>query len=94
MRHFAKVVCLSLNSANTAKHVPAVHLLALRTEQCDEMEIGKTVELRNAKITMHNNHMRLAIDRWGLINTETTRQVSDSIPETNFSDTEYELQDQ
>lgn len=57
------------------------------------MEVSDTVELRNAKIRMHNGHMRLVIDRWGLIIENSSREVADEIPKENFSDVEYELRD-
>lgn len=59
-------------------------------EQCDQMRDGGKVELRNAKITMHNGFMRLAIDRWGLIVEDSDRDVPSEIPSENFSDVKYE----
>lgn len=65
----------------------------VRADQCDQMRDGEKIELRNAKITMHNGRMRLAIDRWGLIVEDSNRDVPTDIPSENFSDVKYEERD-
>lgn len=56
------------------------------------MVLGNTVELRNARIKLHNGYMRLIVDKWGLIETEHDRGniEEDDIPDTNFSDIHHE----
>lgn len=58
------------------------------TDQCEQMEIGNTIELRNARVNHHQGCMRLVIDKWGLIETEPDREPiqKDSIPDINFSE--------
>lgn len=56
----------------------------------DVMKTGETVTLRNAKIDMFKDTMRMAVDKWGLI------QVTDPISfevnrQNNLSLVEYEL---
>ncbi len=60
-------------------------------EQCSDMVVGSTVELRNAKVNLHNGQMRVVVDKWGLIETNTDKYIAEeSIPDHNFSDTQYE----
>lgn len=68
-------------------------LLSLRNDQIEKVKEGDVVILRNAKIDMVNNgFMRIAIDRWGLIQIVPTEQGVDSINESNnLSAVEYEL---
>lgn len=54
------------------------------------MKTGATVILRNAKIDMFKDTMRMAVDKWGLI--EGTDPVSFNVNrENNLSLVEYEL---
>ncbi|CAM8995770.1 unnamed protein product [Rhodiola kirilowii] len=61
-----------------------------RNEQVDKMSPGATVILRNAKIDMFKGSMRLAVDKWGLV--EVTEPVNFVVKEdNNLSLIEYEL---
>ncbi|KAF5180418.1 Nucleic acid-binding, OB-fold-like protein [Thalictrum thalictroides] len=61
-----------------------------RNEQVDMMKPGATVNLRNAKIDMFKGSMRVAVDKWGLVEvTEPAKFVVNE--ENNLSLVEYEL---
>ncbi|CAM8992551.1 hypothetical protein QQ045_009423 [Rhodiola kirilowii] len=61
-----------------------------RNEQVDKMSLGATVILRNAKIDMFKGSMRLAVDKWGLV--ELTEPANFVVKEdNNLSLIEYEL---
>ena len=61
-----------------------------RNDQVDLAKEGATVILRNAKIDMFKGSMRLAVDKWGLV--EVTEPASFSVKEdNNLSLIEYEL---
>lgn len=65
-------------------------LFTARNEQVDLMKPGNTVILRNAKIDMFKGSMRLAVDKWGLI--EVTEPAKFVVKEdNNLSLVEYEL---
>ncbi|KAK4492961.1 hypothetical protein RD792_000288 [Penstemon davidsonii] len=65
-------------------------LFTARNEQVDLMKPGNTVILRNAKIDMFKATMRLAVDKWGLI--ELTEDAKFGVKEdNNLSLVEYEL---
>jgi len=68
-------------------------ILSLRNDQISMVKEGDCLILRNAKIDMVNNgYMRVAIDRWGLIEKVDEQQSSDEINyKVNLSDVEYEL---
>eukprot|EP00238_Polyblepharides_amylifera_P007494 CAMPEP_0196591528 /NCGR_PEP_ID=MMETSP1081-20130531/69958_1 /TAXON_ID=36882 /ORGANISM="Pyramimonas amylifera, Strain CCMP720" /LENGTH=100 /DNA_ID=CAMNT_0041914915 /DNA_START=207 /DNA_END=509 /DNA_ORIENTATION=+ len=70
----------------------AVITLTARNNQVDLMVVGKPLVLRNAKIDMFKGSMRLAVDKWGLIQ-ETTDEPVDFEPKNDFdmSAVEYEL---
>lgn len=56
----------------------------------DVMKTGATVTLRNAKIDMFKDTMRMAVDKWGLI--QVTDPVSFEVNrQNNLSLVEYEL---
>ncbi|ETO04307.1 OB-fold nucleic acid binding domain containing protein [Reticulomyxa filosa] len=56
----------------------------------DEIKPGETYVFRNAKVEMYRNFMRLAVDRWGLI--ELSNQKIESVDQKkNLSQIEYEL---
>lgn len=57
------------------------------------VEEGNCLILRNAKIDMVNNgYMRVAIDRWGLIEKVVDNQMEDEMKmDNNLSEVEYEL---
>ncbi|XP_073116367.1 uncharacterized protein At4g28440 [Elaeis guineensis] len=61
-----------------------------RNDQVDLMKAGMTVILRNAKIDMFKNHMRLAVDKWGRV--EVGEPATFTVKEdNNLSLVEYEL---
>lgn len=66
-------------------------LLTVRGDQLEVVKPGANIIIRNAKIEMFKNHMRLVVDKWGLIepnNEPFNEQVNAA---NNLSDTEYEL---
>jgi len=69
-------------------------ILSLRNDQIGMVEEGNCLILRNAKIDMVNNgYMRVAIDRWGLIEKVDEEQGGDKEInlKNNLSEVEYEL---
>ncbi|KAL2324888.1 hypothetical protein Fmac_023946 [Flemingia macrophylla] len=42
-------------------------------EQVDLMNVGATLILRNAKIDMFKGSMRLVVDRWGVLRSQTCK---------------------
>ncbi|CAI5510294.1 unnamed protein product [Closterium sp. Naga37s-1] len=67
-----------------------VIVFTARNEQVDVLKEGATVNLRNAKIDMFRGSMRLAVDKWGLV--EPTEDASFKPKEdNNLSLVEYEL---
>ncbi|XP_047332419.1 uncharacterized protein At4g28440-like [Impatiens glandulifera] len=65
-------------------------LFTARNEQVELMKAGATVNIRNAKIDMFKGSMRLAVDKWGLV--EVTEAADFAVKEdNNLSLIEYEL---
>ncbi|KAL6587480.1 hypothetical protein OROMI_000458 [Orobanche minor] len=65
-------------------------LFTARNEQVEMMKPGTTIILRNAKIDMFKESMRLAVDKWGRV--EVTEPASFTVKEdNNLSLVEYEL---
>ncbi|KFK31658.1 hypothetical protein AALP_AA6G141800 [Arabis alpina] len=65
-------------------------LFTARNEQVDLMKPGTTVILRNAKIDMFKDTMRVAVDMWGRI--EVTEPATFDVElDNNLSLVEYEL---
>ncbi|XP_073297357.1 uncharacterized protein At4g28440-like [Primulina huaijiensis] len=65
-------------------------LFTARDNQVELMQPGNTVILRNAKIDMFKGSMRLAVDKWGLV--EVTEPAKFVVKEdNNLSLVEYEL---
>ncbi|XP_010924420.1 uncharacterized protein At4g28440 [Elaeis guineensis] len=65
-------------------------IFTARNDQVDLMKPGTTIILRNAKIDMFKNKMRLAVDKWGRI--EVTESANLTVKEdNNLSLVEYEL---
>ncbi|AAD10687.1 putative nucleic acid-binding protein [Arabidopsis thaliana] len=65
-------------------------LFTARNDQVDLMKTGATVILRNAKIDLFKDTMRMAVDRWGRI--EITGPVSFEVNRANnLSLVEYEV---
>ena len=48
--------------------------------------------VRNAKVAMFHNHMRLAVDQWGLIEP-AAEPLTETVDANNLSSVEYELVD-
>lgn len=66
-------------------------IFTARNEQVDKMKEGATVTLRNAKIDMFKGSMRLAVDKWGIID-DTVEPADFTVKEdNNLSLIEYEL---
>lgn len=62
----------------------------------NSVKAGDWLYVRNSKIVMHENKMRLVVDRWGLIEpVPAAQQPKDEQPleSNNLSATEYELVD-
>ncbi|XP_073120691.1 uncharacterized protein At4g28440-like [Henckelia pumila] len=65
-------------------------LFTARNEQVELMKPGNTVILRNSKIDMFKGSMRLAVDKWGLVEVaEPANFVAKE--DNNLSLVEYEL---
>uniref|UniRef100_A0A1J3IXB9 Single-stranded DNA binding protein Ssb-like OB fold domain-containing protein n=2 Tax=Noccaea caerulescens TaxID=107243 RepID=A0A1J3IXB9_NOCCA len=69
-------------------------LLTCRNDQIDTVSKGSTIVLRNCKVEMFKNHMRLAVDKWGLIEPSKTPLNEEINTKENLSETEYELVDE
>ena len=68
-------------------------VLTCKNEQIPIVSVGSSVTIRNAKVLMYKNHMRLAVDQWGLIEP-SAQPLSETVnAANNLSDTEYELVD-
>lgn len=57
----------------------------------EKMQAGATVTLRNAKIDMFKGSMRLAVDRWGLVEVAEDPADFTVKEDNNLSLIEYEL---
>ncbi|KAL0724075.1 hypothetical protein Bca4012_038674 [Brassica carinata] len=66
-------------------------LFTARNDQVDVMRTGATVTLRNAKIDMFKDTMRMAVDKWGLIQVVTDPVSFEVNRQNNLSLVEYEL---
>eukprot|EP00456_Euglypha_rotunda_P016599 TRINITY_DN1551_c0_g1_i6.p1 TRINITY_DN1551_c0_g1~~TRINITY_DN1551_c0_g1_i6.p1 ORF type:complete len:154 (+),score=17.77 TRINITY_DN1551_c0_g1_i6:1-462(+) len=66
-------------------------LLTARNEQINVVKKGATLVLRNAKVEMFKGHMRLAVDKWGKVESAPTALDGDINLSENLSETEYEL---
>jgi len=66
-------------------------ILTARNDQIDRIQIGKPIIIRNAKVDMFKGFMRLAVDKWGKI--ESSNEPANYQPNTdnNLSNIEYEL---
>ncbi|GKA55652.1 putative nucleic acid-binding, OB-fold protein [Tanacetum coccineum] len=67
-----------------------VVVFTARNEQVDAMKEGSTVILRNAKIDMYKGSMRLAVDRWGRVESTESADFSANV-DCNLSLIEFEL---
>jgi len=68
-------------------------ILSLRNDQIEMVKENDVLILRNGKIDMVNNgFMRIAIDRWGVIEKVEPAQFTQDVNSTNnLSEVEYEL---
>jgi replication factor A1 len=66
-------------------------LLTARNDQIDIVKPGATVIVRNSKVEMFKGHMRLGVDKWGLIEPAKEELKEDINTAENLSETEYEL---
>jgi len=66
-------------------------ILTVRDSYLDKIKENDTVVLRNAKVEMYHNFMRLSVDRWGLIEKVDDSAVSKMNVDNNKSKVEYEL---
>eukprot|EP00188_Purpureofilum_apyrenoidigerum_P000194 Plantae.Rhodophyta-Purpureofilum_apyrenoidigerum.ctg1076.p2 GENE.Plantae.Rhodophyta-Purpureofilum_apyrenoidigerum.ctg1076~~Plantae.Rhodophyta-Purpureofilum_apyrenoidigerum.ctg1076.p2 ORF type:complete len:134 (+),score=29.28 Plantae.Rhodophyta-Purpureofilum_apyrenoidigerum.ctg1076:267-668(+) len=70
----------------------ATALFTARNEQIAQMNEGSVVALRNCKVNMHKNFMRLAVDKWGAIKPSEEDIPSSGLnTDKNISAVEYEL---
>ena len=60
-------------------------------EQIDVVQPGKTVIIRNSKIDMFKGFMRLAVDRWGKVESASETAKFEVNTSNNLSNVEYEL---
>eukprot|EP00898_Chlorokybus_atmophyticus_P008492 jgi/Chlat1/8644/Chrsp87S08039 len=67
-----------------------VIVFTARNQQVDLMKEGATVNVRNAKIDMFKGSMRLAVDKWGLVQPADPASFEPNT-ENNLSAVEYEL---
>eukprot|EP00899_Mesostigma_viride_P014980 jgi/Mesvir1/23483/Mv22331-RA.1 len=66
-------------------------IFTARNNQVDVMEEGATIVLRNAKIDMFKGSMRLAVNKWGLVQKAEQSADFEANRENNLSSVEYEL---
>jgi len=66
-------------------------LFTARNEQIDCFTVGQSVIIRNAKVEMFRNHMRVAVDKWGLIEISERKFDFKVDSARNLSAVEYEL---
>eukprot|EP00475_Leptophrys_vorax_P012223 TRINITY_DN1863_c0_g1_i2.p1 TRINITY_DN1863_c0_g1~~TRINITY_DN1863_c0_g1_i2.p1 ORF type:complete len:157 (-),score=57.46 TRINITY_DN1863_c0_g1_i2:210-680(-) len=66
-------------------------LFTARNEQIDFFTVGQSVIIRNSKVEMFKNHMRLAVDKWGLIEIAEKKFDFKVDAARNLSAVEYEL---
>jgi hypothetical protein len=65
-------------------------ILSLTEAQKECVQNDKVVILRNATVKMVKGYMRLCVDKWGKLDTNTEETV-EAVGEKNVSATEYEL---
>ncbi len=104
----AKVVKVDLvaNAVPSSKNRIAEVLIADGTgsivftaanEQIDVCKVGETIVLRNAKVVVFQKHMRLRVDKWGLVETATKENtfgvaVNEVNEKNNLSNKEFKVQ--
>lgn len=80
---------LKRNGADRSHACACCALCAL--DQIATCEKGSTIIIRNAKVDMYQGHMRLSVDKWGLIEPSPQPLTGDFNTDLNLSNTEYEL---
>jgi len=65
--------------------------LTARNKQIDVVQPGHTIIARNAKIDMFKGFMRLAVDKWGKLESATEAAPFEVKTDNNLSTVEYEL---
>jgi len=81
---------LSISEATVGDATASI-LLTARNEQIAHLKKGATLILRNAKVEMFKGHMRLAVDKWGKLETASTPLAEEISTTENLSETEFEL---
>jgi len=66
-------------------------LLSLTEAQKAGLSMGKNVIVQNAAVKMVQGHIRLAVDKWGKIETTAEELEGDVNKDKNVSETEFEL---
>jgi len=60
-------------------------------ENAAKFQVGKIVAIRNGRSVVFKERLRLEIDRWGKITSESGVDVKDVNTKNNLSDVEYEM---
>jgi len=66
-------------------------LLTLRNEQIAAVSVGASLTLRNVRVEMFKSHMRIAVDKWGVLETSAQPLTDKLDTANNLSAVEYEL---
>jgi len=85
----------TVNEATVADSTASI-LLTARNDQTRVVTKGSSLVVRNGKIDMFRGHMRLTVDKWGLIELAPPNLVIPQQPlntTIKLSDPEYELVD-
>jgi len=65
-------------------------IVSLTETQKDALKQDQVLIMRNASVKMVKGHIRLVVDKWGKMDTNTEETV-EKVGDKNISDTEYEL---
>ena len=68
--------------------------LRLVGDQLEGLEEGQIVEVRNCKVNVVNDRMRLEIDPWGKMINDTQLRVGDINTENNKSDLIFKINEE
>merc|ERR1719409_2616473 len=60
------------------------------TEEQKGISQDQVIVVRNASVKMVKGHIRLVVDKWGKLDTNTNEKV-EKVGDKNVSETEYEL---
>eukprot|EP01115_Flamella_aegyptia_P007100 TRINITY_DN2958_c0_g1_i1.p1 TRINITY_DN2958_c0_g1~~TRINITY_DN2958_c0_g1_i1.p1 ORF type:complete len:132 (+),score=25.57 TRINITY_DN2958_c0_g1_i1:188-583(+) len=66
-------------------------IVTAKNDQIDVVQPGSSIIIRNCKIDMFRNHMRIVVDKWGLIEESNENYNMEVNIENNLSEVEYEL---